>query len=85
MAHLAVGERDTAEHAVRLGPAVPRARRPLLDRHRVPRGVHFPGGEQSTYTAAAGRAGRRRPRRRSPASGLFVDHDATPPLLSTPG
>ena len=44
-----------------------------------PEGVHFPGGEQSTYTAAVGRARRRRLSGAGPASELFVDHDAVLP------
>ena len=47
-----------------------------------PEEVHFPGDEQSTYTAAVGRARRRRPRRHlAGRRGLFADHDACCPAL----
>ena len=41
-----------------------------------PEGVHFPGGEQSTYTAAVGGAGRRRPR--APARPRSCSSTTTP-------
>ena len=53
LAYLSVGEHETATDAVPLGPTVARRRRALLDRDRLPREVHFPGGEKSTYTAAS--------------------------------
>ncbi|MCU1353838.1 MAG: hypothetical protein JWM05_3047 [Acidimicrobiales bacterium] len=82
LAHLAVGDRDTAESLFR-----------WVQQYRVESGrywtgtvypdeTHFPAEEQSTYTAAAvvmaadALAGATR------ASALFVDHDAVlPPLL----
>lgn len=45
--------------------------------------VHFPGGEQSTYTAAAVVLGADAFAGSSPASWLFVDHDRLPPLIDT--
>ena len=45
--------------------------------------VHFPGGEQSTYTAAAVVLGADALAGRSPASHLFVDHDRFPSLIDT--
>ena len=49
-----------------------------------PEVVHFPGGEQSTYTAASVVLAADALGDCSPAASLFVDHDATLPLLSTP-
>ena len=67
LAHLAVGEDDTARTLFGWAQTAPRARRPLLDRASCyPDEVHFPGGEQSTYTAAGDRPGRRRARRDQP-------------------
>jgi hypothetical protein len=43
--------------------------------------VHFPGGEQSTYTAAAVILGADALVGSSPASGLFINHDELPTLL----
>ncbi len=43
---------------------------------------HFPGGERSTYSAAAVVLAADALSRTSPASGLFVDHDALPELVS---
>ena len=45
--------------------------------------VHFPGNEQSTYTAAAVILGADAFTGASPASHLFVDHDRLPPLIDT--
>ncbi|MFN8052726.1 MAG: hypothetical protein U0Q22_14865 [Acidimicrobiales bacterium] len=45
--------------------------------------VHFPGGEQSTYTAAAIILGADALAGGSPASHLFVDHDELPQLIDT--
>jgi hypothetical protein len=84
MAYLAVGERDTARTLFE-----------WAQQHREPGGrywtgtvypevVHFPGGEQSTYTAASVVLAADALGDCSPAASLFVDHDATLPLLSTP-
>ena len=43
----------TRPRAVRVGPAAPRRRRPLLDRHRVPRDGALPRRRARTYTAAS--------------------------------
>lgn len=85
LAHLAVGERDTAEQLFT-----------WVQQYRLPSGrywtgtvypdeSHFPADEQSTYTAAAvvlaadGLSGA------TPTSALFTDHDAVlPPLLDIP-
>ena len=47
-----------------------------------PEGVHFPGGEQSTYTAATVVLAADALGRCSPAAGLFVDHDSVLPALT---
>ncbi|MEZ5321188.1 MAG: hypothetical protein R2698_03740 [Microthrixaceae bacterium] len=46
--------------------------------------VHFPGGEQSTYTAAAVILAADTLTASSPASWLFADHDRLPGLLDGP-
>ena len=48
-----------------------------------PEMVHFPGGEKSTYTSASIVLAADALSRTSPASGLFVDHDALPELALT--
>lgn len=81
MAFLAVGEVDQALELFG-----------WTQQHREPDGrywtgivypdeVHFPGGEQSTYTAAAIVLGADAVAGSSPASWLFVDHDRLPRLL----
>ena len=78
MALLSVGEADAARDLFR-----------WAQNHREPDGeywtgivypdeVHFPGGEQSTYTAAAVILGADALAGASPASHLFVDHDRVP-------
>lgn len=48
-----------------------------------PEKVHFPGGERSTYTAAAVVLAADALTRTSAASGLFVDHSLLPELVDT--
>jgi hypothetical protein len=48
-----------------------------------PEMVHFPGGEKSTYTAASIVLAADALSGTSPASQLFVDHDALPALITT--
>lgn len=78
IAHLAVGDRETAEA---LFDATWRLR---SDEGRYwtgevhPEEVHFPGGEQSTYSAAAVLLTNDALSSHSPASGLFLDHDLLP-------
>ena len=55
---------DRAESCSRGPSSSAHRRRPLLDRHRLPRGGPLPRRRASTYTAAVGDPGRRRPRRR---------------------
>jgi len=82
MAHLASGDPDTALTLFR-----------WAQEHREPTGrywtgtvypevVHFPGGEQSTYTAATVVLATDALGGSSAASALFVDHDAVLPVLS---
>jgi hypothetical protein len=46
-----------------------------------PEEVHFPADERTTYTDAAIILAADALSRTSPASGLFIDHDALPPLV----
>lgn len=83
MAHLAVGETSWAR---RLFDWAQRLRDPN-DRYWtgivVPEEVHFPGGEQSTYTASAVILAADALAGASPAAALFTDHDALPVVLDT--
>ncbi len=85
LAHLAVGDRDTAERALRAGPQQLRATTtaatgPAPSTRRT---SHFPAGERSTYTAAAVILAADALAGKSPASALFIDHDACCPSSST--
>jgi hypothetical protein len=79
LAHLAVGQRETAEQLFGWAQQYREPGGRYWTGTVYPEGVHFPGGEQSTYTAAAvvlaadGISGA------GPASALFVDHDAVLP------
>jgi hypothetical protein len=84
LAHLVIGEREMAN---RLFAWAHEHREPngrYWTGTVYPEGVHFPGGEQSTYTAASvvltadGLSGS------SAASALFADHDAVLPPLPEP-
>ncbi len=83
LAHLAVGE-DAIAHELFTW-----AQQPRDDDGRYwtgivyPELVHFPGGERSTYTAAAVILAADALGRTSPASGLFTDHQPLPALLDT--
>ena len=81
MAHLAVGEH---ERAAELFLAAQTLREPdgrYWTGIVYPDETHFPGGEQSTYTAAAVILGADALVGTSPASALFVDHDSVLPAL----
>ncbi|MCC6224890.1 MAG: prenyltransferase [Microthrixaceae bacterium] len=83
MAHLAVGE---VERAHRLFEWAQTLREPdgrYWTGIVYPEEVHFPGGEQSTYTAAAVVLGADALAGASPASSLFVNHDELPALIDT--
>jgi len=82
LAHLALGDRATAERLFAWAQQEREGDGRYWTGTVYPEGVHFPGGERSTYTAASvvlaadGLSGA------SPASALFVDHEALlPPLV----
>jgi hypothetical protein len=81
LAHLAVGERETAERMF----AWTQQFRHDDDRYWTgtvfPDEARFPGGERSTYTAASVVLAADALAGGSPASALFVDHDALLPRL----
>ncbi len=83
MAHLAVGEEATARTlftwAQRLRTEEDRYWTGIV----LPDEVHFPGGEQSTYTASAIILAADALAGKSPASGLFTRHDELPPLIES--
>ena len=66
LAHLAVGDRQTAETLFGWAQQFRRRRRPLLDRHRLPRRGPLPRRRAHHLHRGLRRAGRRRPRRRPP-------------------
>jgi hypothetical protein len=81
MAHLAVGERETARAlfswAQRLRTAEDRYWTGVV----LPDEVHFPAAEQSTYTSSAVVLAADALAGGSPASGIFTRHDELPALL----
>lgn len=84
MAYLAAGDRDTA---ISLFGAAQQYREPggrYWTGTVFPELVHYPGGEQSTYTAAAVVLAADALDGSGPASALFADHDALLPALSVP-
>jgi len=84
LAHLALGDRATAEQLFGWAQKERETDGRYWTGRVHPEGVHFPGGERSTYTAASvvlaadGLSGS------SPASALFVDHEALLPPLVDP-
>lgn len=85
LAHAAVGERDVAVELFGWAQGLRCDDGSYWTGIVHPDGVHFPGGERSTYTAAAvvlafdGLWGT------GPASRLFSDHAALPPVLDVDG
>lgn len=83
MAHLAVGEDDTAMELFGWVQSL----RSSEDRYWtgivVPEDVHFPGGEQSTYTSSAVVLASDALSAGSPASRLFTHHDELPAVLDS--
>ena len=81
MAHLAVGEEDWARRLFRWSQRL----RSEEDRYWtgivVPEEVHFPGGEQSTYTSSAIVLAADALSGTSPASGLFTVHEELPAVV----
>ncbi len=83
IAHLAVGEHDWARRLFTWSQRL----RSEEDRYWtgivVPEEVHFPGGEQSTYTSSAIILAADALSGGSPAAGLFCDHDQLPAVVDT--
>lgn len=83
MALLSVGERDAARDLFTWSQNLREPDGKYWTGIVYPDEVHFPGGEQSTYTAAAVVLGADAFVGGSPASHLFVDHDRFPALIDT--
>ena len=81
MAHLGVGELDRARDLFRWAQALREDDGAYWTGIVYPDEVHFPGEEQSSYTAAAVILAADALGGTSPASGLFVDHEFLSPLL----
>ncbi len=81
LAHLAVGDRATAETLFGWAQSLRTEEGRYWTGIVHPDEVHFPAGEQSTYTAASIILAADALTNGSPASGLFVDHDAVLPVL----
>jgi hypothetical protein len=81
MAHLAVGEDDKAWDLFRWAQALRDDDGAYFTGVVYPQRKSFPGDERSTYTAAAVVLAHDALTGASPASGLFVDHDALPDLV----
>jgi hypothetical protein len=82
LAHLAVGEDDKAAQLFEWAQDLREDDGSYWTGIVFPENKHFPGGERSTYTAAAVVLAADALSRRSSASGLFVDHDDLPDLIS---
>jgi hypothetical protein len=83
LAHLAVGEDDKAQQLFAWAQDLREDDGSYWTGIVFPENKHFPGGERSTYTAAAVVLAADALTRTSRASGLFVDHDDLPDLIST--
>ena len=83
LAHLAVGEDDRAIELFSWAQTLLEPDGAYWTGIVYPEEVHFPGNEQSTYTAAAVVLAADALARSSPASQLFVDHDSLPALIDT--
>jgi hypothetical protein len=81
MAHLAVGEDEKAWDLFDWVQALRDDDGAYFTGLVYPQRKTFPGDERSTYTAAAVVLAHDALTRTSPASGLFVDHDALPDLV----
>ena len=85
LAHLAVGERETATELFRWAQQYRVATGRYWTGTVYPDETHFPADEQSTYTAAAVVLGADGLWGKGPTSALFTDHDAVlPPLIDIP-
>ncbi len=83
MAHLAVGDRDRALELFSWSHRLRTAEDRYWTGIVLPDQVHFPGGEQSTYTASAVILAADALTGASAASGLFSDHRHFPELIDT--
>jgi hypothetical protein len=83
LAHLAVGETERAWQLFEWAQTLCEPDGKYWTGIVYPEEVHFPGNEQSTYTAAAVVMAADALAQASPAWGLFVDHDALPALIDT--
>jgi len=81
MAHLSAGDRDRAEALFDWAQALRGDDGSYWTGIVYPDEVHFPGGERTTYSAAAVVLAADALSGSSPASGLFVDHSLLPELL----
>ena len=81
MAHLAVGEDEKARDLFRWAQGLRADDGAYFTGLVYPQRKTFPGDERSTYTAAAVVLAHDALTGASPASGLFVDHDALPDLV----
>jgi len=81
MAHLAVGEDEKARDLFRWAQGLRADDGAYFTGLVYPQRKTFPGDERSTYTAAAVVLAHDALTGSSPASGLFVDHDALPDLV----
>lgn len=85
LAHLTIGDRTTAEALFRWAQQYRDPSGRYWTGTVYPEEVHFPGGEQSTYTAASVVLAADALSGSSPASALFTDHESLLPPLTTLG
>jgi len=81
LAHLAVGEDGLAAQLFEWAQDLREQDGSYWTGIVFPENKHFPGGERSTYTAAAVVLAADALSRLSPGAGLFVDHDDLPELV----
>ncbi len=81
MAYLSVGDNERARELFAWAQSLREPDGNYWTGIVYPELVHFPGGEQSTYTAAAVVIAADALAGRSPSSGLFTNHEELPPLL----
>jgi hypothetical protein len=85
LAHLAVGEDGKARDLFEWAQALRDPDGSYWTGITYPERQHFPGGERSTYTSGAVILAADALSHTSPASGLFIDHDALPELVQISG
>ncbi len=83
LAHLAAGDAETALDLFRWAQSLRHESGAYWTGIVYPEQLHFPGGERSTYTAAAVVLAADALAGTSPASGLFTDHTLLPELIDT--